>query len=447
MHHAHPTTVQPSVRLPCIVMALSAALGCDPPSSGETGAGTDGSSSGSSSGSTDDGTGTPGDDTTGSDGLDDDTGTTTSGDTGEPCEMLPDEVDSDMTVGPGCVMMDQTHIRDGAHLQFVDGTTVYVLADGFLDAGGGFGTEARITATNTTFTSAADTPAPGDWGCIALGEASIFDSVTIEYAGAPCGVNGLAMTTGLYIDGPNERVTASILDSAGHGLIMGRDAEITGDEESAFLFNGNALPSVNTAASAVMEVGPSVFEDFDDDYILIASGGRIDGQGTLFYQNVPYVVDGHLNIGGAGVGDVEVYVEPGVEIRMLGESIEVHVDTTLTMQGVPSDPIVITSAADSPAPGDWGCVFSSFGDPFTMQYVIFEYGGGGETCDGNDFEAELARVPAGSDISECVFRDSAGAGISGGFAVCDPDWCDNTFENNAGNDIDCPGSDPDFLSC
>lgn len=415
-------------------MALCVALACDADDPAPETTDTDGSSSGS--------TGAPDGETTGSDGLDD-TGTTTGGD----CEVVPEEIDEDLIVGPGCVTMGQTHIRDGAHLEIVDGTTVYVLADGFLDAGGGFSTAGRLTATNTVFTSAAETPAPGDWGCVALGEASVLDSVTFEYAGAPCGVNGLAMTTGLYIDGPNERVTASILDSAGHGVIMGAGAAITGEAPSAFLFNGNALPSVNTSAHAVLEVGPSVFEDFEDDYILIASGGRIDGQGTLHYQNVPYVVEGHLNIGGAGVGDVEVFVEPGVEIRMLDESIEVHADTTLTLQGAADDPIVITSASDSPAPGQWGCVFSSGSEPFTMQYVVFEYGGAGETCDGNDWMAELAEVPDGSVLIDNVFRHSAGAGISGLFGVCDPQWCDNTFEDNAGQDVDCPGSDPDFLSC
>jgi len=433
-------------------MTLCLGPGCDPAEPNDPSAGDTDPTRG---GSTDTGT-TSGDDST--DGADSTDGTattdttdttdTTGTSTGDmSCDVLPDEVSADLTVGPGCVTMGQTHIRDGAHLEFVDGTTVYVLADGFLDAGGGFSTPGRLTADHTVFTSAAEMPAPGDWGCIALGEDSVLDSVTIEFAGAPCGVNGLGMTTGLYIDGPNERVTASILDSAGHGLIMGNNAAITGEEESAFLFNGNALPSVNTTADAVLEVGPSVFEDFDDDYILIASGGRIDGQGTLHYQNVPYVVDGHLNIGGAGVGEVEVFVEPGVEIQMLGESIEVHADTTLTVQGVGNDPVVITSAADRPAPGDWGCVYSSGSEPFSMQHVVFEYGGGGDTCDGNAFEAELAEVPDASVILDCTFRESAGAGISGAFGVCSPDWCDNTFEDNAGSDIDCPGSDPASLSC
>lgn len=428
-------------------MAVCVALACDaddPPATDTGDTDTDTSTTG------DDGIETSGsDESTGSDGLDESgTDTTDTTDTtGSDCEVLPDEIDEDLTVGPGCVTMGQTHVRDGAHLEFVDGTTVYVLADGFLDVGAGFSTDGRLTADHTVFTSAADAPAPGDWGCVALGEGSVLDSVTIEYAGAPCGFNGLGLTTGLYVDGPNERITASLLDSAGHGLTMGPNAAITGDEPSAFLFNGNALPSVNTSAHAVLEVGPSVFEDFDDDYILIASGGRIDGQGTLHYQNVPYVVEGHLNIGGAGVGDVDVFVEPGVEIRMLNESIEVHANTTLTLQGAADDPIVITSASDTPAPGQWGCVYSSGAEPFTMQYVVFEYGGGGETCDGNDWMAELAEVPDGSVLIDNVFRHSAGAGISGLFGVCDPQWCDNTFEDNAGNDVDCPGSDPDFLSC
>ncbi len=366
--------------------------------------------------------------------------------TGDTCELLPETISEDLVVGPGCAQMGQTKIRDGAHVEFVDGTTVYVLPDGFLDAGGGFGHPGRITATNTVFTSAADEPAPGDWGCIALGEGSILDSARIEFAGAPCGVNGLAMTTALYVRGPNERITASLLDSAGHGLIMGTNAAITGEDGSAFLFNGNALASVKTAANAVLDVGPSVFEDADD-FILIESGGRIDGQGTLHYQTAPYVVDGHLSIGGAGVGEVDVFIEPGVEIQMLGESIEVSVDTTLTVQGLPDDPVIITSAAEDPTPGDWGCVFSKFSEPFTMQNVVFEYGGGGETCDGNAWDAELAQVPEGSQIIDCVFRESAGAGMSAAFGDCDPQWCENTFEDNAGVDINCPGSDPASFSC
>ncbi len=429
-----------------LVGVLSA--GCDgeedPPAGGDTDggsssdSGTSGDSTsavdGSTSGEGPDGDGSTGAATTGGDCLDN--------------EPLPETVDTDLTVGPGCVVMGQTVIRDGAHLEFVEGTTVLVLSDGFLDAGGGFGHRGRMTAVETTFTSAAEEPAPGDWGCIALGTGSSLSSVTIEFAGAECGVNGAGMTTGLYIDGPTPHVTAAILDSAGHGLMMGRFAEITGDEESAYLFNGNALASVNTSPQAVMDVGPSVFEDFDD-YILIGppSTGHIDGVGMLHYQTAPYVVDGHLDIGGGGTPGVSVTIEAGVEIRMSGESIEVHSDATVTALGVPDDPILITSANEDPAPGDWGCMYGAFAEPMSLHNVIFEYAGSGEGCHGSSVEAALAEVPADSEITQSVFRNSAGAGISGQFGVCDPAWCDNTFEANAGVDIACPGSDPASMTC
>lgn len=414
----------------------------DPPADGTTTGepGTSGGSTGASSSETSADMETGADST---DGADSGTG----GDCldGEP---LPEVVDEDLVVGPGCVVMGQTSVRNGAHLRFEAGTTVLVLADGFLDAGIGLGQDGRMTAVDTTFTSAADVPMPGDWGCIALGEGSVLDSVVIEYAGAECGVDGAGMTTALYIEGPNPHVTAQLLDSAGHGLMMGRDAAITGDEESAFLFNGNALPSVLTSPQALMDVGPSVFED-PDDYILVGppSTGRVDGQGMWHYQNVPYVIDGDLDIGGAGFPDVSVFIEPGVEIRMLGGSIEVHSDVTLVAMGVPDDPIVITSAAVEPSSGDWGCMFAPFSEPLNLQHVIFEYAGSGDGCHGSSIEAALAEVPADSTIVGSTFRHGAGAGISGQFGVCDPAWCANTFEDNDGDDVLCPGSDPPSLTC
>ncbi len=166
---------------------------------------------------------------------------------------------------------------------------------------------------------------------------------------------------------------------------------------------------------------------------------------ALASLNHPYVVTIY-EVGELEHGEVFLAME-GVEIRMLDGSIEVHSDTTVVAMGVPDDPIVITSAAAVPSPGDWGCMFAPFAEPLNLHNVIFEYGGSGIGCHGSSIEASLAEVPADSTIVDSTFRHGAGAGISGGFGVCDRAWCTNTFEDNVGVDIVCPGSDPPSLSC
>lgn len=369
-----------------------------------------------------------------------------SDETGEPAscedgEALPASIEEDTTV-EGCVVLDQTVVRGGATLEFLPGTTVLALPGGFLEARRDSDGTGAIVATETTFTSWQDAPAPGDWGCIALEVGSTLQDVTIEYGGAPCGVDGLASVSALVIREPSGTVLdVTITDSAGHGLELRANAEGLAKGVVA-TFARNELSSVFMHQRALLELDTSVFED-PDDYIEVDATTQFMGLGgTVSPQPVPYRIVGSLGAGGGGSDPGELQFLAGTTIELtLGSNIEIRSGWGLRTSGTPDAPVVFTSAAGDPQPGDWGCIVSEFSEPFTLRDTVIEYAGAGEGCDGTDTETALMNVPGGSSIQTTTFRHVVGDGITGDYGDCDGAWCDNDFAGVSGVAVRCPGSE------
>lgn len=118
--------------------------------------------------------------------------------------------------------------------------------------------------------------------------------------------------------------------------------------------------------------------------------GPISSTTTLTETASPYCVSSNITVTGSGT---DLIIEPGVEILFAaGVGITVENGAAFIAQGTGSKPIVFTSNASEPIPGDWdrivladtaqGTTFSSDGN-YTyesgsiVQFCLFEYGVGG----------------------------------------------------------------------
>ncbi|MCK4653703.1 MAG: right-handed parallel beta-helix repeat-containing protein [Candidatus Cloacimonetes bacterium] len=94
--------------------------------------------------------------------------------------------------------------------------------------------------------------------------------------------------------------------------------------------------------------------------------GEVSGTWTL--ANSPYIVVGNISI----VGDSLLVIEAGVEVRFDG-FYQFVAYGILSAIGTESDPILFTSNASTPNPGDWYNIELS--DFSIMQHCIVEYAG------------------------------------------------------------------------
>lgn len=196
------------------------------------------------------------------------------------------------------------------------------------------------------------------------------------------------------------------------------------------------------------------------DEILLDDEGANQSAGlqedaTLHDRGVPYRIGEYetssLRIGGGDAPMTTLTIEPGVVLRFHpGTVFEVEHWTSdvdpataaVVALGTADKPIVFTSAADSPAPGDWvGLWFGSVPAAHNrIDHAVLEYAGGecgcvGFTCTGADEGSVLfvEGVPADAFITNTTIRHGAGHGFTRGWLGGGPDFtATNTFDDIAG---------------
>ncbi|MDQ2643802.1 MAG: hypothetical protein M3020_08320 [Myxococcota bacterium] len=345
-------------------------------------------------------------------------------------ETLPERIEEDLEIGPGCVRVDRTIVIAQAKLTIAPGTTLKFAPAGYLDL-----ELAALSALGTeqapiVFTSESDSPLPGDWQCVYLDRQSTDVEIrhgVFEYGGDGCDANGARNEGLLIIDGAARAVTNSVFrHSLTNGVSLLREGNVRTFENNRF--EQNQVAPLRVAAPQILALGTGL--DFQgSEPILVDTTYDIDKTGTWRAQSVPFHVVGKLNIG----GDAEVTIEAGTRIELDGNSVEVY-NANLISAGTAEAPVVFTSAFASPGPGDWGCVTigSTTGTP-RFDHTIFEYAGNGQGCTGN---AEGAlNVPSSAIIRDSTFRQIDGFAIQS--RDCDPDWCENQFEEVKTGPLSC----------
>jgi len=192
--------------------------------------------------------------------------------------------------------------------------------------------------------------------------------------------------------------------------------------------------------------------------------GNITTNTTWTLTGSPYIVTGDVRIYLDTTSAATLTIEPGVEVRfnagaglIIGHS---SYKGALSAQGTESLPIIFTSNAASPAPGDWdGIYFTNATDDglTVLEHCIVEYGG-------NAYNSNLYFYYASPTIRNSTVRHSSGHGFYpiGSSAIIEdniisnntldgvyndslssPQISGNTFTNNGGSAIDV---DPNGVS-
>jgi hypothetical protein len=350
----------------------------------------------------------------------------------EGCEdaaLVPEAIDEDLTIGPGCVRIERSWVTAGATLTIAPGTTI--LMGEYLNVTPLSDVQSPIVAIGTAeqpivFTSAQENPAPGDWECIRIGSqaaASELEHVVIEYAGRACGTTGAGFEGALDVDAPLRGIrNVTVRDSAGYGIALNAGADVREFRDNHFARNADA--SLYVEGTRLFNLGTgNVFED-EDDFIDVP-GGYIQTEGRWQNQGVP------LRVTALGLAPgASVTIEPGVVIQMRGGTLDAF-NADFNIEGTEEQPVVFTSAQQNPGPGDWGCLLYSYATSAItprIDHAIFEYAGNGSGCYGSSVRAALV-VPQSAQITNTVFRNIAGAAIVADGDECNVEqWCTNTFE-------------------
>lgn len=353
------------------------------------------------------------------------------GDGGDGCvdaTSLPEVIDHDLTVGPGCVRITKSHVRSGATLTLEPGTTALMAPGGYLDVDPSSDGAALVAigtaAKPVVFTSDAAAPAAGDWQCVRIAGSSTESElrhVRLEYGGAPCDASGAHYEGMLQIDAPARAVTdGAFVHSQSHGVLLQRHSALGAFANNRF--SSNAAASIDVSASQLTVLGEGLTFDDAGDRIDVNTTYPLDGTGTVLGQAVPFHFSGAFSIGDH---EGEITIGAGARFEFQNTSLEVFA-ANLIVAGTAERPVVFTSAAEAPAAGDWGCVFfsSPSGTP-RFEHLILEYAGSGHGCTGAEYETGLA-VPTDAVIEASTFSDIAGSAILTN-DDCGAAWCDNSF--------------------
>lgn len=303
-----------------------------------------------------------------------------------------------LTIEPGTIIL----FTDGSKLKTGGADNSLLVADGTAEK-------------PITFSSAADSPQPGDWQYIEFDEGTDANSslsyCTIEYGGtefwgiidiADCSVN----------------INNCVIQNAVNGITLNETAYF----ES---FTGN---NIDAAVSISLESVATLGENNTATGGFLAGSGELTAADVLWKaQNSPLVFDGLVEI------STNLTIEAGAELQFATNAQLLVGSGNLLAQGSSESPIIFTSAAETPQAGDWqGIAFSpQVSEGSVLDFCTVAYGGSDDTYQGNISVDGTSYLT----ISNCTITDSQQYGIfllNGAAPVIEDN---NTFSNNASGDV------------
>ena len=293
---------------------------------------------------------------------------------------------------------------------------------------------ARGTETEPIiFTSHAQTPAPGDWDGIFFrdynrDDLTVLEHCVVEYGGANGNGNlffyrssgrikncriEYSSSNGIYLDRSNgDGFIDSCIITHNNGNGIFDDSTNSDNAIANNTISGNGGYPVKVHANQIAKVENNVGSDNMSDHIVV-TGGIVKQSGTWKKQGFDFSIASDVNIYGSSSSNVTVLtVEPGVKLRFAAEAglgigaNHYHYRGALIAQGTETEPIIFTSHAQTPAPGDWdGIFFRDYnrGDLTVIEHCVIEYGG---KTTGN-----ISVTNTSPTIQYNTIRHSAGNGI------------------------------------
>jgi len=235
----------------------------------------------------------------------------------------------------------------------------------------------------------------------------------------------------LFVDHVN------VKDSRSLGVVLQDGAGFDADSRDLTV-TGSANFAMSIAARALSGVPTGTYTGNTVDEIVVPCNDVIQEDTTIHDRGVPYrignsLTNGYLKVE-KPVGLATLTIEPGVTLRFKKDAeliVEGAASTdpargALIAQGTAAKPIVFTSAAPTPAAGDWiGISFNSVPNPNDkLDNVRVEWAGGltgsgSDTCNISpvvpDAAIRVRGVPSGQFVTNTVIANSAAHGIDRGW--------------------------------
>ncbi len=286
-----------------------------------------------------------------------------------------------------------------------DGTTLLMRSGVDFRVGNGAPGQLIVAGTalgGVTMTSTQVIPGPNDWAGLAIYASdmgSVFNNLTVEYAGSNALGNIYLYMSDVYMDGvvsqfssnaglyaQNARIEAinsSFNDNLGYGAFLDTNSRIDDFNEPSFTNNvltGNSYPLYLYLPSLDQLDASSSFVGNTNDTIEIGGGDALT-DGVWQALDAPYHALADLDIDGPL--DPVVTIDPGVRMEF-ANNIDLRVgsgdDGGVLALGTLADPIVFTSDKAAPAPNDWGGILADTGcmdgtNEVIFDNVVVEYGG------------------------------------------------------------------------
>jgi hypothetical protein len=321
---------------------------------------------------------------------------------------------------------------------------------------------ANGTETQPIHVLADDASVPWSYIRLLAGGTASFRHATLENGGNDDDPNGL----GLFdvrgdVDAPNRQELlrldhVTLKGSEQFGLSLRDNATLTADSD-ALTITGAKLGPIRTLPGLAGNIPAGSYTGNGLDEIVILGADIVREDTTWHERGVPYRVGepGTANNNDVRVGDsadgakpATLTVEAGVTVkvmpngRILMSSSATGTTGGMVAVGTSSKPIVFTSAAAAPAPGDWvGLWFDGPNAKNQLDFVRVEYAGGPSYansyhCDlqGNLGEAEDASIlvfgePPSAFVTHSTVANGAAYGIGRAWSGALVDFMPtNTFE-------------------
>ncbi len=290
-------------------------------------------------------------------------------------------------------------IEPGVTVKFNPGTSLRM---------GNFSYKGALDARGTAlqpivFTSAVTTPVPGSWsGILFTNDTDIaqtfINNVIIEYAGSDT-------NDAVELQVPLTITNAIIRNNKRNGIYV-RDVSAT-LTNNRFESNEGAGIEVSYGASSPV-FRNNTYVNNGVNAIKVITGVY---SSTLWTKdNVPYLAVNDLSVAGNPTTAV-LKIEPGVTVKFNpGTSLRIGGFAyigALDARGTTSQPIIFTSAATTPSPGNWrGILFDSYTDSSQtyLDNAIVEYAGSGTS--------DAIQIYAPVKITNSIIRNNQNSGIS-----------------------------------
>lgn len=322
----------------------------------------------------------------------------------------------------------------GGDIEFGAGTTIQVSggsSPGKISASGGTLNFNGTPAQPITITSANGTPAPGDWGRVEYdaGSSGSMSFTNLSFAGGSVLENGCGscvFATGILVTGGNPLIgNVTVSSSAGNGIEY---TTLTNDVAALTLTNNAGFAAYFDSTN--VDLSNFVVTASGNTHNDIGISGNVNqtngATGTWNNAGIPIFPQGNIVTANLNVG-------PGVTIVLNQKNAIFDPGGFLNFNGTQSQPITITSANATPAPGDWGRVEYDGGSSGSMSFTNLSFAGAPileSGCGSCVYSTDILVAGGSPTIGNVNVTNGLGNGVE--VAASDPTITALTTTNNTG---------------